>query len=152
MENRAVPKWLKFGQAEWMKMVVEYPRLFQGWGMFSPNAPMDDVNIVVEATTVAGRKVDPLNERASRLAPVPTDRIVEFLDHDEYFCDYVQRITGQGAYHPALSEWIQRYHERTGRSEDKLVGFDVYSITDDSPPLGSQTPTNVKKTKLFSWP
>ena len=49
MENRAVPGWLKFGQAEWMRMVVEYPRLFQGWGMFSPNAPMDDVNIVVEA-------------------------------------------------------------------------------------------------------
>jgi hypothetical protein len=152
MENRAVPRWLKFGQAEWMRMVVEYPRLFQGWGMFSPNAPMDDTNIVVEATTMSGRKVDPLNERGSRLAPVPANGIVEFLDQDEYFCDYIQRIAGQGAYHPALSEWIQRYHLRTGREEDKLVGFDVYSITDNSPKIGSTQPTDVKKTKMFSWP
>jgi hypothetical protein len=151
MENRAVPRWLKPGQMEWMRMVVEYPRLFQGWGMFAPNAPMDDVNIVVEATTVSGRLVDPLNERGSRLAPVPADHIVEFLDQDEYFCDYIQRISGQGAYHPALSEWIQRYHERTGNPDDRLMHFDVYSITDVSPTVGKTQPTDIKKNRLLTW-
>ena len=152
MENRAVPRWLKPGQAEWMRMVVEYPRIFQGWGMFAPNAPMDDINVVVEATTVEGRQVDPLNERGSRLAPVPANAIVEFLDHDEYFCDYIQRIAGMGAYHPALSEWIQAYHHRTGRPQDRIVHFEVFSLVDQSPPIGRTQPTDTKKTRLFGWP
>ena len=86
------------------------------------------------------------------MAPAPTDSIPEFLDQDEYFCDYMQRIAGQGAYHPPLSEWIQSYHERTGRPEDRIMSFEVYEITDHSPPLGQTQPTDVKKTQLFSWP
>ena len=57
MENRAVPQWLKWGQAGWMRLLVEYPRMFQGWSMFAPNAPMDDINIVVDAVTSEGRHV-----------------------------------------------------------------------------------------------
>ena len=63
----------------------------------------------------------------------------------------VQRIAGQGAYHPALSEWIQRYHERTGNPDDRLMHFDVYSITDNSPAIGKTQPTEVRKNKLLSW-
>jgi hypothetical protein len=152
MENRAVPARLKLGQAAWMHMVVEYPRLFQGWSMFAPNAPTDDRNIFVDAVTSEGRHVDPLNERGSRVAPAPTDVIPEYLNQDEYFCDYMQRIGGNGAYHPPLSEWIQSYPNRTGRPEDRITSFEVYEIVDDSPPPGQTQPTNPRKTLLFSWP
>jgi predicted DCC family thiol-disulfide oxidoreductase YuxK len=152
MENRAVPRALKVGQAAWMRMVVEYPRLFQGWSMFASDAPTGDHNIFVDAITSEGRHVDPLNERGSRVAPAPSDSIPEFLNQDEYFCDYMQRIAGQGAYHPPLSEWIQRYHERTGRPEDRITSFEVYEILDDSPPPGQTRPSNVRKNLIFSWP
>jgi predicted DCC family thiol-disulfide oxidoreductase YuxK len=152
MENRGVPAWLKLGQAAWMRMVVEYPRLYQGWSMFAPNAPYDDHNVFVDAITEDGRHVDPLNERGSRVAPAPTDTIPEFLDQDEYFCDYMQRIPGQGAYHPPLSDWIQNYHRRTRRPGDRITSFEVYQITDQSPPPGQTQPTGVRKTLLFSWP
>jgi hypothetical protein len=152
MENRGVPPALKLGQAAWMRLVVEYPRLFQGWSMFAPNAPTDDRNIFVDAITSDGRHVDPLNQRGSRVAPAPADAIPDFLDQDEYFCDYMQRIGGNGAYHPPLSDWIQNYHRRTGRPEDRITSFEVYEIVDQSPPPGQTRPTDVKKTLLFSWP
>jgi hypothetical protein len=152
MENRGVPEALKLGQAAWMRLVVEYPRLFQGWSMFAPNAPTDDRNIFVDAVTAEGRHVDPLNERGSRVAPAPTDEIPEFLDQDEYFCDYMQRIGGNGAYHPPLSDWIQSYHRRTGRAQDRITSFEVYEIVDQSPPPGQTRATEPKKTLLFSWP
>lgn len=152
MENKAVPRWLKPGQAEWMRAIVEYPRLFQGWSMFAPNAPQEDNYVAVEAVTVDGRAVDPLNERGSRTAPVPANYIPEFLNQDEFFCDYMQRIAGEGAYHPPLSEWIRNYHHRTGRDGDRIVRFEVYNLTDRSPPIGQTQPTDLKKTKLFSWP
>ncbi len=152
MENRAVPESLKLGQALWMRMVVEYPRLFQGWSMFAPNAPTEDHNIFVDAVTSDGRHVDPLNERGSRVAPAPTSVIPEYLNQDEYFCDYMQRIAGQGAYHPPLSDWIQAYHRRTGRPEDRITSFEVYEIVDQSPPPGQTQPTVLRKTLLLSWP
>ncbi len=152
MENRAVPERLKLGQAAWMRFIVEYPRLFQGWSMFAPNAPTDDRNIFVDAVTSDGRHVDPLNERGSRVAPAPTDAIPEYLNQDEYFCDYMQRIGGNGAYHPPLSDWIQNYHHRTRRPEDRITSFEVYEIIDQSPVPGQTRPTESKKTLLFSWP
>jgi hypothetical protein len=78
--------------------------------MFAPNAPTNDETIVVDALTVDGRHVDPLNLRGSRVAPAPVSEIPAFLDHNQFFCDYIQRIAGQHAYHGALSEWIQHYH------------------------------------------
>ena len=120
--------------------------------MFAPNAPTEDRNIFVDAITSDGRHVDPLNERGSRVAPAGTEVIPEYLHQDEFFCDYMQRIGGQGAYHPPLSEWIQAYHERTGRPEDRITSFEVYEIVDQSPPPGQTQPTDSKRTLLFSWP
>ena len=35
-ENKAVPPFLKVKQPAWMQQFITYPRLFQGWSMFTP--------------------------------------------------------------------------------------------------------------------
>lgn len=152
MENRAVPAALKFGQADWMRLVVEYPRLFQGWSMFASDAPTGDSMVAVDAITVDGRHVDPLNERGSRIAPAPLDHIPPYLNQDEYWCDYVNRIPDAGSYHGPLTDWILAYPQRTGRPQDQIVSFEVHAITDRSPLPGQTQPTNTQKRLLLRWP
>ncbi len=148
-ENWIVPKWLRHEQPTFVQMIVEYPRLREGWTMFAPDAPRIDAAISVDARTVDGRRVDPVNLVASRVAPVPMDGIPERLDEDEFWVDYLAKIAGTPAYHPALREWILNHHKRTGRAEDRIVSFDVYLLEDDSPPPGASKPLNTRQRLVF---
>lgn len=148
--NRAVPEALRPRQPALARWVVQYPRLFQGWGMFAPEAPTEDHHVVVDARTRDGRHVDPMNQLASRVAEVPLAAVPDRLGHDEFWCDYINRIAYAPTYFQALREWIYAYPKRTGNPQDEVVSFTVSLITDQSPPPGETEPRNVRVTTVMT--
>jgi predicted DCC family thiol-disulfide oxidoreductase YuxK len=150
--NAAVPKFLKHEQPLWIKRMVAYPRLIQAWSMFASDAPTTDQTMVVDAITVDGRHVDPYSEATSRYANPGRNEIPVRLDNDSFVFNYSGRIPNSGAYHQALIEWVLAYHERTGNPNDRIVSFDAYDVTDDSPPIGELNPRNVRSRLFLSYP
>jgi hypothetical protein len=150
VENNAVPKRLKVPQPKWMTQIVWYPRITQGWQMFSPDAPTGERQLYVDAVTFGGRHVDPLNEVASRVAPVPLDRIPPHLEQDEWFHDYIRGIPEAEAYWRALKDWILAYHHRTGKSEDRIISFEARLIETENPPIGETGQRNIRTKVMLS--
>jgi hypothetical protein len=144
MENKAVPAQLKWGQPKWMQQIVSYPRLFQGWGMFSSDVPVGERMLYVDAVTFGGRHVDPFNEAGSRVATLPVERIPEHMEQDEFWCDYTNRIPERQVYWRMLKEWILAYHLRTMRREDRVLSFEAKLIESDSPPPGEHEARNIR--------
>jgi predicted DCC family thiol-disulfide oxidoreductase YuxK len=137
VSNTGMPAALRWDhRPAWMARLVEYPHVFQSWSMFSPEAPLRDYMVVVDASTKDGRHVDPLNEVASRVSALPVDDIPQRLGQDSFWCDYELRIAGTPAYHQALLEWILRYPDRTGRPQDALVSLQAAGLDHPSPPPG----------------
>jgi hypothetical protein len=153
-DNTPVPKELRFPQPDWCKAIIEYPRILQGWRMFAPEPPRGDSMMYVEATTAGGKKVDPYNEVASD-QPYPAGTVVpRHMGQSQFFVMYSERLpnTGYAAYRQAFSEWLQAYPERTGHKEDCLLSYDVYFVTDQTPPFGSGgQPTPGEKTRFMNW-
>jgi predicted DCC family thiol-disulfide oxidoreductase YuxK len=150
--NAGVPPALRWtSRPKWMESVSMYPHIFQSWSMFSPDAPLRDYMVYADAVTRDGRHVDPINEVSSRVATLPLDDIPKRLGHDSFWCDYQLRIPNMPAYHQALLEWVLRYPERTGRSEDTLVSFDLWLLEHASPKPGETEPSDVQRRKFLSW-
>jgi len=138
-DNTPVPKALRFREPAWMKAIIEYPRILQGWRMFASEPPRNDVFIYVDAVTSTGAHVDPYNEVASD-QPFPAGDIVPtHMGQSQYFVMYSDRIgaAGYAAYRTAFSEWLVAYPERTGHPEDCLLSYEVYLVTDNTPPPGT---------------
>ena len=143
-ENKAVPPFLKVKQPPWMQQFITYPRLFQGWSMFTPDVPTGERMIYVDALTVDGRHVDPYNEEGSRVAALPVTRIPPFMHQNEFWCDYTNRIPDNRNYWEALKVWVYNYPHRTGRKEDQIVSFELKSFEVDSPPPGEYESRNIR--------
>jgi predicted DCC family thiol-disulfide oxidoreductase YuxK len=153
VSNTAIPEKLRWtGRPEWMTTIVQYTHASEGWSMFSPDAPIYDMMVVVDAITKSGRHVDPYNEVGSRVHDLPVDDIPPRLGHDSMFCDYTLRIPGTGAYHQALIEWIQRYPERTGSPDDAITSFTVTKLEHTPPPPGETRATDVRRNVFLKWP
>jgi hypothetical protein len=150
VENNAIPKRLKLPQPKWMAQVVWYPRLTQGWQMFSPDAPTGERLLYVDAVTFGGRHVDPLNEAASRVAALPLDHIPPHLEQDEWWHDYVRGIPEAEGYWRGLKDWIFAYHHRTGRPEDRIVSFEARLIETENPPPGQRGQRNIRTKEMLS--
>jgi predicted DCC family thiol-disulfide oxidoreductase YuxK len=151
--NPAVPPALRFHRRpEWMVAAVMYPHIFEGWSLFSPEAPLSDETVYVDAVTRDGRHVDPYNEGRSRVATLPVERVPVRLGHDSFWCDYTLRIPDAGQYHQALLEWILRYPERTGRPNDAIVRFEAFVLWQDSPKPGQTEPSNFRTRRFLKWP
>ena len=150
--NAAVPKFLKHEQPLWIKRLVAYPRFIQAWSMFASDAPTTDLNMVVDATTADGRHVDPYSQVVGRYPDPGRTEIPVRMDNDSLVFNYSGRIPDNPSYHQALTEWILRYPERTGRPEDRIVRFDAYLVEDDSPPIGELRPRNVRSRRFLSYP
>ncbi len=149
MENKIVPKVLKRGQATWMIDMVVYPRLFQGWSMFTPDAPTGERMLYIDAVTFDGRHVDPFNQQASRVSTLPVERIPGYMDQNEFWCDYTNRIPDNSINWPPLKEWIFKYNTRTGRTEDRIISYEARILESDSPPPG-QTGARNLRTKVIA--
>jgi hypothetical protein len=150
--NLSIPESLRMERRPaWAAAAVAYPHIFQSWSMFSPDAPLRDYMLVVDAVTRDGRHVDPLNEAGSRVAALPVDDIPKRLGHDSFWCDYELRIPTMPAYHQALLEWLLRYPERTGRERDTIVAFDVWLLEHASPKPGETAPSDVRRRRIIQW-
>jgi len=150
--NVPVPEILRMERRPaWAAAAVAYPHIFQSWSMFSPDAPLRDYMLVVDAVTRDGRHVDPLNEVGSRVAVLPVDDIPKRLGQDSFWCDYELRIPTMPAYHQALLEWLLRYPERTRRERDTIVAFDVWLLEHASPKPGETEPSDVRRRRVLQW-
>jgi hypothetical protein len=149
VENHAIPRRLKFPQPKWMTQLVVYPRLFQGWQMFSPDVPTGERMLYVDAVTLDGRHVDPFNEAASRVARLPVEKIPAHMEQDEFWCDYTNRIPDNEAYWRAFKEWIFNYPRRTGRTEDRIVSFEARLLESDAAAPGEAGPKNIRTKVLI---
>jgi predicted DCC family thiol-disulfide oxidoreductase YuxK len=153
VSNPSVPSVLRFRhRPNWMAAAVMYPHLFEAWALFSPDAPLGDETVYVDAVTRDGRHVDPYNQVGSRVADIPIDRVPVRLGNDSFWCDYTLRIPDSGEYHQALLEWILRYPERTGNPNDTITRFDAYVVRQQSPKPNETAPTRPHKRVFFRWP
>ncbi len=156
-DNVAVPQALRVREPAWAKAVIEYPRILQGWRMFSSEPSRVDSMIYVDAVTAGGRHVDPYNEVASD-QPFPGGGVVPtHLGQSQFFVMYSDRIPYDGFanYRPAFSEWLQAYPNRTHHPEDCLLSYEVYLVTDQTPPFGSHqksTPLTRQSFMTYSAP
>jgi hypothetical protein len=151
-ENQAVPPRFKVAQAKWMQQIIQYPRLYQGWRMFSADVPTGERMMYVDALTVSGRHVDPFNEAGARVAALPVERIPRHMEQDEFFCDYTNRVPDNDTYWQALRAWIFDYPRRTRKAENRIVSFEAKLLEQDNPPPGEREPRNFRtKVMLRGW-
>jgi hypothetical protein len=135
-----------------MVAAVMYPHIFEGWSLFSPDAPLTDETIYVDAVTRGGRHVDPYNEVGSRVADIPIHRVPVRLAHSSFWCDFTLRLPDAGVFHQAFIEWILRYPDRTGNPNDAITKFDAYVVTQRSPKPGEREPTGFHQRRFLQWP
>jgi len=139
VENRSVPAALKPQQRPaWLEAIVVYPRLFQGWSMFAPDPPREDGRVIVDGRTQDGRKLDPLTGHEPSF-DVPRSPDVW---NDGDWAAFHTRIAEPrfSAHYPALRDLLLRYHEKSGRPQDRLVSFEVWYGTQAIPAPGAPAP------------
>jgi predicted DCC family thiol-disulfide oxidoreductase YuxK len=130
--------------------VVDIFRLYQGWKMFAPEPPYEDGRLVVDARTQDGRKVDPLSEGAE---PDFNPETPVGWGQSQLWCDYHLKMYF-ARYAPNrqhLEDYLRNWHKRTGRAQDRLVAFDVWWVSDKSPPPGVLHGQPQKPILLLSW-
>ncbi len=153
-DNAAVPQALRVHEPQWAKAVIEYPRILQGWRMFSSEPSRVDSMIYVDAVTAGGRHVDPYNAVASD-QPFPAGGVVPtHMGQSQFFVMYSERIPydGYAAYRQAFSEWLVAYPDRTHHPEDCLLSYEAYLVTDQSPALGShEKPTPLSRQRFMTY-
>ncbi len=150
VENRAIPQRYKLPQPKWITALVVYPRLLQGWQMFSADVPTSERMLYVDAVTFGGRHVDPFNEAASRVADLPVQKIPPHMEQNEFWCDYTNRIPENQSYWRAFKEWIFDYHRRTGRPEDRIISFEARLLEHDEPAPGEVGPKNIRSKVIMN--
>lgn len=128
--------------------VIDFFRLYQGWRMFAPEPPYEDGRLVVDGRTADGRKIDPLTGEEPDFNPETSVG----WGHSQLWCDYHLKMyfARYAANRQHLKEWVERYHERTGRPSDRLVAFDVWWVNDKSPPPGATHGEPQKPVQLLS--
>lgn len=149
IENNVLPGLIiPERRAEWMNSIVVYPRLFQGWSMFSPAPPTEDGHVVIDGRTQDGRKLDPLTGREPDFDVQP----VAGYKMNQIWGDFHRRIGEPrfDAYWDGFREFLIHHHELTGRPADRLVAFDVWYVIETIPPPGVP-PNPPQQRKLFAY-
>ena len=134
---------------EFLQLTINYPRTFQGWGMFAPNPIRDDGVLAVDLLTLDGRHVDPLTGKPPDLDL--TDSRGEGLSQIRQ--DYGNRIRldRNEPYREGLRDYLSRYHQRTKNPNDEPIAIDVYWVRDECPPPGQTKPIKGDAVPLLSW-
>jgi len=117
-----------------LQMVVDRLRLYQGWRMFAPEPPYEDGHLVVDGRTQDGRRIDPFTGMEPEFDP-ETD---VGWGQSQLWCDYHLKmyLARYAANRQHLRDYLQSYHQRTGRPQDRIVAFDVWWVHDKSPAPG----------------
>jgi hypothetical protein len=141
--------WKLEPQSDMMRTLTHKARFLQGWFMFSPNPVTVDGIVVVDAVTVDGRHIDPLN-----YGPPNFDLLhAQSFGYNQIWSDYANRIQGDGAraYQKPLVDYMRRLPERTGNPSDALVSGEVYWVTDHNPRPRTKNSYGQVETLLFSF-
>jgi hypothetical protein len=148
-ENKALPKQIKFEQPKLQQMLIGYPRLFQGWGMFAPNPIQEDGILVVDAWTTDGRRFDPFTAEPA-IMDLSTVRGAGLSQLRQDYGNRI-RLDRNATYRDGLKDYLRRWHEQTGRPEDELVAFDIYWLRDKCPPPGTDVPIQNDPVPIATW-
>ena len=148
-ENKCFPPQLHPRMPPYMAAATGYPRMFQGWGMFAANPITDDGSMVVDAITIDGRHIDPFTGKE----PLRDLLHARGLGLGQIRQDYWNRLRLERnkVYRPGLKDYLNRWHEVTGRPEDELVSFDVYWLRDQCPKPGEYEPYRPEKIALITY-
>jgi hypothetical protein len=148
IENPSIARHVHIRQPPFLQAVVEYGRLFQGWRMFAPDAPVDDGVLVVDALTTTGAHIDPLTGLAPRFEVAPPGGRYPMQQN---WCDYTGRIRqhGYSEYRPMLRDYLLR-----ARPDGAFIrSFDVWWVWRRTPPPGSPAATAATgRDRIFSYP
>lgn len=131
-------KWLNYQHEmpTWLKNGVHYLRIYQSWSMFSPNAPTEEGDFVIDALLIDGRHIDP----QTGLPPSfdgPDFRQLALQPHLwKVFNGRLHMSRYKSALLPYVSKWLMsdRKHFKLG-IDDKIVGFKIYWIKEKSPSI-----------------
>lgn len=148
-DNWWIPQKFRLEVPRPLQPINLYPRLLQGWSMFSPEAPRNDGTIVVDAVTADGRHLDPFTGKAPDFeAPLHGPWF-----QSQLWCDYFLKISfdGNKGYRDELKKYLLNWQRIERRpASDRIVSFDLYWVSNDAPPPGSTEIKNIKKKLLMS--
>jgi hypothetical protein len=134
-------------QPYWLRALVVYPRMFQGWSMFAPSPALFDSRLVVDGVTANGRRLDPLTGETPvfEVAPPSARRM------NQIWGDFHRRIGDKrfDVYREGLKEFLRRHHELVKRPDEKLVAFEAWFVTEAVPAPG-QKKTPPERRLLFT--
>jgi hypothetical protein len=132
----------------WLQSVAGYPRFFQRWNMFAPDAPRSDGAGVIDAITRSGQHIDPFTGLAPNydvLASGP-------LPHGSIPADYLFQLHFEAshAYRQELTRYLRQWHEQPGReNDDRIVRYELWWLTRDSPAPGSTEGGPVRREMIY---
>ena len=152
IENRFFTERVSFTQPRWAKAIVQYGRLFQGWGMFAPDAPTRDGWLVIDAVLADGTHIDPQTGRP------PVFDVADYrrLRWDSFWDAYSARIASPRAapYREELRRWLlsRQRHVRLPAAQT-IVRADVWWIADVSPDprLPRSTPMESERIRIAQF-
>jgi hypothetical protein len=150
--GRANPTFpLHLARPRWLRSISGYPRFSQRWNMLAPDAPTDDGAGVIDATTKGGRHVDPFT------GSEPNFQVLERgpLAHGSIPANYLYQLRSDAnrAYRYELARYLREWHEHDGRAEaDRIVDFEFWWLTRESPPPGSREPGATRRQLVFRGP
>jgi hypothetical protein len=150
MDNWAIPDAYRVKhRPEFMRQIVDYRRIPQGWSMVSPEAPKDDGTLVIDAVLSDGRHLDPRKQ-----APPDFEAAYHgpWFD-DQQWCDWDLRMKFEGNRHfyPFFRDYIARLdHLSSWKQRATIRSFDVYWVNNATPAPGSTQPYNLTRRLLFS--
>ncbi len=149
-ENKGIPPMLHFEEPLAVQATINYPRIFQGWGMFAPNPITEDGILVFDAYTIDGRRIDPYNGGGAPLLDITH---AHGLGISQLRQDYGNRIRLDHNQHfrEGMREWISHYQEETGNPNDEIVAFDAYWVRAKCPAVGSDVMYDNDAVPIFSW-
>jgi hypothetical protein len=149
VDNPAVPKWLRFAPPGPLKVMNDYPRLIQAWNMFSPDAPIDDGILVVDAVTVSGQHIDPFTGAEPDFERVHHRPVAQ----STAMADYLTAIhmDSNRRHRRDFERYVFEWHNRQKLpATQRIMSFEAYWVSHDSPKPGSVEPTNLRKELAFS--
>jgi hypothetical protein len=137
VENPAVPAALEpRQQPAFMRAMVVYPRMFQGWSMFAPSPATTDGRLVIDGVTADGRRLDPLTGEPPVFAVAPPSA----RRMNQIWGEFHRRV-GDRRFEPyleGLEDFIRRHHDVVKRPKDRLTAFEGWYVTETIPPPGGR--------------
>jgi hypothetical protein len=149
--NAAVPKPFRIeNRPEWMSEILYYLRIYQTWGMFSADPPLDSGTVVVDATLADGSHIDPLTGKSPDFEAPFHGPWLQGHDWSEFIFYYPWDRHRQ--YRDGLRDYVARQDEdQDWPPEKRIKSFALYWVSAMSPPPGSTVPHDLKRELLLTY-